>query len=505
VRQARWNLAAFVVVVSAGVLSACESGTDDGRRAALAEPLPGPVKVLSAAGIKDAPGEASPEMRLSIGRGADYEPIDEDPEKLFASLEGSMKLRRDTAWRIVEGMLQPQKITFKGDTYDVPLWHTWYEGASANPEVARKIERFIARVKACRADQNCKASFDDLAKEVVAATDKKDLADSLTTANMRQVLRQSEGFRSGPEELGQGFTLFSPSFVEHVLAHARDIDLCNINGPGGKSPWSEPPPSSSQFSHCIAEFPRSAVMVKANWEEVATAGRHHDTDAAAMTAVIKGGTWKQEDFKPAEVGDGDMYMIVTKEGDRFGLKSIHFSTKDVRPWVWISLWWSPDPNSDFGQDRPASLAKYNGGVWSHYKMCVTSSFAEGDAQPWAAFASQPTLAASLKATHEALSAQAGPAPYDKPTTWCSNPNLEFHEGNGRTNCIGCHQYSSTWNTLTNKEVEFSDTYDAAQAAEYPQFGRALRRRNFPAEFAWSFAMEFPFNIQQAKQKQKFEW
>ncbi|WP_156035574.1 hypothetical protein [Caulobacter sp. UNC358MFTsu5.1] len=464
-----------------------------------------PVQFLTANGLNPQAGEASPLGRLLIGRGKDYTPIAEDPKALFDRLEASMADRRKTAWTIVEALLEPQKLTLEGKTYEVPLWHTWYEGMSVNPEVDQKIKLFIAQLAACKADAACKKTRAEIAHEVMeqAGTD-KNMVRSLVSANLTQVLKQSEGFDRGApeEELGRGFTLFSPSFVEHVLAQAQGIETCS-----NKIPWNQPPPSASQFSPCVDEFPRNAVMVKTSWDEIDGAAPKvsaHATDAAAITAVLKGGSWPKPTLEP--VTTNGIYAVQTTDGKVYGLKSIHFSTKDTREWIWISLWWSPKPDEDFGQDRPAALAKFNGGVWSHYKMCVTTAFNETDPKPWGPYESgQPGLASAIKAAYDGATEQRNPAPYDKVTTWCSNPNLEHHTGNGRTNCIGCHQYSVTWNELKNRETYFNDTYTASMAAEYPQYGRALRRTNFPAEFAWSFGMEFQDQIKEAREDQGFNW
>ena len=79
-------------------------------------------------------------------------------------------------------------------------------------------------------------------------------------------------------------------------------------------------------------------------------------------------------------------------------------TKDVREWVWVSLWWDPTAKTeDFGSDQPASLAAFNNGVWKNYKMCVVSALAEKDPQPWATYTgSNETLAESIKAVYDAI-------------------------------------------------------------------------------------------------------
>jgi len=494
-RVSRWRATASTAAIAALLLAGCGQPMKAG-------PTAGPP-VLSAKGLSLKSGEASPQGRLLIGRGKDYTPIAEDPAVLFTSLEGSMEKRRQTAWKIVEAMLEPQMLTVGGVTYEVPLWHTWYEGMSSNAEVQGKISLFIAELAACRADPDCDKSRAEIAREVVSAAPQKNLVRSLVSDNMTQVLRQSQGGENNPgTELGRGFTLFSPAFVEHVLTEAQGVETCS-----DKIPWDQAPPSASQFSPCISEFPRSAVMVKTSWTELAPANPQaasHPTDAAAITSVINGGTWPAP--RKAAAPPGRIYTVETTNGRRFGLQSIHFSTKDTREWVWISLWWDPAPDTDFGQDRPTAIARFNGGVWKHYKMCVTTAFNEKDAEPWRTYLTgSPALAASIKASYDAAAAQKGPAPYDKVTTWCSNPNLEHHVGNGVTNCIGCHQYPNTWNRFAGAATEFDDTYNPAYAAIYPQYGRDRRRLNFPAEFAWSFPMEFAGQIKDAREAQGFNW
>ena len=181
-------------------------------------------------------------------------------------------------------------------------------------------------------------------------------------------------------------------------------------------------------------------------------------------------------------------------------------TKDVREWVWVSLWWDPNAKTeDFGADQPAAIANFNNGVWRNYKMCVVSALAEKDPQPWASYTgSADTLAGSIKAVYDAIQKQIdtgtesdpaslatlfdpvpvplelpgalGPwaAPHNQQTSWCSNPNVEAHPGNGRTSCIGCHQFPMTRNEARNVDMEFTHVL----VGDVPQFGRAKVRENF---------------------------
>lgn len=517
-KSLRFGLLAIVAGAVAAGCSAAMDGTPKAR-----------LQILSAEG-KDPSSEASPEGRLLIGRGKDYVPIQADSQQLFDRLEASMVERRRVAWKIVEDMLEPQPLTVNGVTYQVPLWLTWYEGAQsdvseANNEVGVKIRLYFHELALCRADPNCRKTNEELAREVVADSTNKNLVRTLRTDNFEQRLRQfDDGAAPVAGHVGQGFTLFSPSFVEHVLAQAKGIEQCLE--PANAKRAEAPPRSPTQFSHCIDEFPRSAVMVKTEWIEFDQGGRDNDTSAGAMRTLLgqNDRAWPMPRTVP--LNERNIYSVRATDGSTYALRSIHFSTKDTREWTWISLWWSPRPNEDFGADRPASLARYNDRVWSNYKMCVTTAFEEKDPAPWRAFeTSHPTLAAALKSTHEALAAQTEAAPYDRVTSWCSNPNIENHINNQKTNCIGCHQFSGAVNQNTalqrdqNGPTLFFDTlqlvrgggppvpaeFRRAYAANYPQMGRARIRKNFPADFAWSTLHEFPGQIQRAREANGIEW
>jgi hypothetical protein len=132
-------------------------------------------------------------------------------------------------------------------------------------------------------------------------------------------------------------------------------------------------------------------------------------------------------------------------------------------------------------------------------MCVTSAFLEGDPEPWKSYStSHPLLAAALKTSHEEVTKHAASSSDTALTSWCSNPILEHHDGNARTNCIGCHQHSNTFNPTTSRPTEFNDTFNKALDALYPQYGRSRARQNFPSDFSWGFQMEFKSQIACAK-------
>jgi hypothetical protein len=128
--------------------------------------------------------------------------------------------------------------------------------------------------------------------------------------------------------------------------------------------------------------------------------------------------------------------------------------------VWVTLWWSPRPDSDFGADRPAAVAALPG-PWRNYKMCVSTSYLERDPDPRGGFGG--SLGDALAAVHGGVG---GPS-------WCSNPYLEQGAGNAGTNCIGCHQHGGT--TLTPEGI----------LAGQPHHGSSRVRNNFFTDYLWA--------------------
>jgi hypothetical protein len=163
-------------------------------------------------------------------------------------------------------------------------------------------------------------------------------------------------------------------------------------------------------------------------------------------------------------GPDRIHTIRLRSGDRYRLSGMHILTKELRHWLWITLWWSDRPDTDFGADRPAFIQ----GVWRHYKMCVVTDFAEQDPDPAGGFGrTAPSLGAALAAVHGGAG---GP-------TLCSNPYIELGPGVARTNCIGCHQHGGTG----------ADPHRiVSDPVAFPANGRARVRVNFPTDYSWTF-------------------
>jgi hypothetical protein len=475
----------LVCILLGQLLTACERRSSSPQE---------PTELIT---FSEEAAKSAGDNRLIIGRGEDYQPINEPPDKLFAEMRDSMLQRRQRAWQIVENIIRPVTLAAGEGRLQLPRWQTWYE---SEQDIREMMVAYFEKLKATPT-----ADRQQLVEQVFQEYTERDLAERLKDENFRQRLKQFEGSPELTAGLnGQGFTIFSPSFLRHMMLEAQGTEACPFDVPAHARPETLPLPASAMnFSSCIAEFPRSAVMVKTTWRPL-------------ETGLIQRGTWPRP-ARRAMPAPNSVYTLTSDTGERMALTGIHFVTKDVREWVWVTLWWDPQPNDDFGSDRPASIAQYNNGVWANYKMCATGSFEEGDRAPWSHF-TDPSLSAALRGVHTEMDAlvqrtsKNWPAVWNaiprlsKQTTWCSNPNLETHSGNGRTNCIGCHQYPNTFNEAKGEVTRFDDTLAVGdRVSDFPQDGRAQYRENFPAEFAWSFPVEFKGIIEQARRAARFEW
>jgi hypothetical protein len=220
------------------------------------------------------------------------------------------------------------------------------------------------------------------------------------------------------------------------------------------------------WAACLAgRFPVDAAVVKADWRraELGFQVAVHDTSAAALRATLAGDADWGDGVGSADPGPSDLYTVRASSGNVYRLTALHLMTRELDHWLWVTLWWSPDPDSDFGADRPPAIARL-GGPWRNYKMCAAVAFTEGDPDPRGGLGrDHPDLAAALAATYAGAGAP----------SWCSNPYLEVGHGNAATNCVGCHQHGGTG--LAPRAI----------LDELPAHGRTQLRNNFPADYAWS--------------------
>jgi len=215
------------------------------------------------------------------------------------------------------------------------------------------------------------------------------------------------------------------------------------------------------FVPCLdSAFPAGSVIIKADYRRVGFGVLLpvHDTSAEALSRLRASDADWADGEELADPGPDAIFTLELPNGNRFRLAALHVMTKELDHWAWATLWWSAEPNIDFGADRPAELV---GTPWANYKMCAATWFTERDPDPTGGV-DDPSLADALAAVHEGVG---GPS-------WCSNPFLEEGPGNASTNCVGCHQHAGTG--LIAEEI-----------LELESQGRMLSRLNFPSDYTFA--------------------
>lgn len=426
----------------------------------------------------------------------------------------------------------------------VPRWETWYGVEDVNRIFAQAYSQLDAdeqRTRVALSDfligQSLRSDHEEIERsdrwplrrytqavmdlfgcDLEQGADETDEA----YADRCAVERQSEFSGSAAAGGGIARIMYSPGMVLHVMRNYAEVLQCPGESTAGT--WCEgddcaDPPDN--FSTCFsAEFPGDAgdpfaafdpaevgeeaaeglaalpdmggaVLVKAVWARVGFGFSlpAYDTDAEALARRIGEGAraeWEDEGdrtYGPDSEfpGPADIYTIQTQSGAMYRLTGLHIMTKELRHWQWVTLWWSDSPDSDFGEDRPASFDELPD-VWKNYKMCTVVDYVEGDDDVVGRFEDMPSLAAALGAT----------IPTRGAPTWCSNPYVEHEAGNARTNCIGCHQHAGTRIDESGAPFDVANVILGSDAVlsesnRYPANGRLRRHTTFPTDYAWAFS------------------
>lgn len=441
--------------------------------------------------------------RKLLGVAARY-PADATLAEHEAALATDMGLRRAAAWAVVQRVLEPVPLLGLADGSapadgtapipTVPRWQTWY-GIEDIKRMFIELERRLGPVGRGERRAFSAAELDQIEAWNAGAADRSNrwpleryldyvkklgLCPEDMDADACARLQQSQfsGAAAGTARI-----TYSPATVRHLLENYGPLlDCLEVLGelPLSESASDVDGADDGNFTYCFErEMPVDAVLVKAQWVRV-DFGRKlptFDTDAAALAARIgpaASADWTTPD-RETDPGPDAIYTTRLKNGDVYRLAGLHVMTKELRHWVWTTLWWSDVAAVDFGADRPQAFAALDP-VWSRYKMCVVVDYLEGDPDPASHFAATPSLAAALAVPRPGAS-------------WCSNPYVEHGRGNARTNCIGCHQHGGSLAGPDGDGDGRPDPFVLERVIDsetlFPDNGRAKLREVFPTDYLWS--------------------
>ena len=414
--------------------------------------------------------------RSLVGSAATY-PADPTLRPRAAELKRSQRLRREVAWSIAARVLAPlsipQPLIPAAARATLPTFQTWH----AKDDVTRIFRHLYPELTPDEQASRARLSAAAIDK-AWAWNDGAAIADFEDWTFERLVSYQA-GIDEASELAGLGGVYrvaYAPAASRHWLDSYPELLACSDSEPDElESPaWlgtsladacgREQP---SQPACLNGPFPDGAALIKASWRraDVATPLPTFDTSSAALARRLSADgrfAWGEGDGQ-ADPGPEDIYTLTLPNGNAFRLAALHIMTKELDDWFWTTLWWSPEPNLDFGADRPALFPE----AFLNYKLCSVVAFDEQDADPSGGFeAEHPSLAQALSVTY---GGSGGPS-------WCSNPYLEEGDGNAATNCIGCHQHAGT--RLSSEEI-------LGDGERFPEHGRTLLRRAFPSDYVFA--------------------
>ena len=466
-------------------------------------------------------GKADAFGRHLVGVAAPYEPDLELAEQDDA-LRRDVRLRREAAWTTVAKVLEPVPLlglvedaeTIEEIELDaipeVPRFETWY-GLEDFKRMFQHLYGELGpagrRVRAPFSDPAIDAAFEwnagalerssswPLQRYIDHVNELGECPEDLDEAQCAALLGSNVAGAAG----GIPRISYSPATVAHALGNYGPMLDC-LDDLDSLPMDAEPQDADDNFSVCFSqEFPVDSVLIKAQWER-ADFGRTlpaFDTDGATLRDILAGdAAWRQDGDRQVDPGADRIYTIRLRNGATYRLAGLHIMTKELRHWQWTTLWWSDNPDTDFGADRPESIASELPEVWGNYKMCTVTFFDESDDDAAARFADLPSLADAMDAT------TGGP-------TWCSNPYLEHGKGNAATNCIGCHQHGGATvdfdrdldGVLDNLEQE--NIIDEEE--RFPEHGRTQIRELFPADYLYSFNRVDDFSAMMLSEVQFFDF
>jgi len=405
-----------------------------------------PATRSAAGGDKE---DVNPGDRKILGVPAPY-PADPSLRGRQDELDGSMAARRAVAWATVRKVLQPIPLADPRlpAGASVPRFQTWY----AKDDFVRMWKQLY---KDLGTDgRKARAPLPGSAIDAIYDWNAH-MVDALPTWPADRYAQYVAKLTTDEDWMAEGAghrVSYSPAVMTHLYANYGRVLGC-MNSIDSIAP-AAPPVSPDNFTGCFdSEFPVGAGVVKAQWRraefgaklptfDTSPDGLRRRWDAGANWEVPLDGEGSDDP------GAERIHTVRLPNGNVFRLVGLHVITKELRKWLWVTIWWAPDGDGDFGADRPADLEADP--IFRHYKMCVVTAHDERDP-------SQP------------------PGP-----TWCSNPYLERGAGNARTNCIGCHQHGGT--SLLPETIIGDETH-------FPANGRTEMRANFPTDYSWALTRE----------------
>lgn len=406
-----------------------------------------------------------------IGRSMAGDPLEVSsqmfPDDAISSLHGSQRAR-DWGYQFISRVVVEADLP---NGLKIPKWLSFYE----KDEIAAMV---AAALKSPADLPKGPYGFSDAQIDHILENAKAyDGAVNITNLN-----KQSGGgfVRETISGQSKGGIFLNGIYVRHILAHFKNVVSGNKSfrmakfvgktGGGAGSPATLTTPMVDK----IPPFPLGAIAVKVLWHDEGQLA-YYNTDSESLSEHMANAKdqWTPAGFVDTNSLENDqIFRIKTRDGKSFVAPAIHFLVKNARPWMWVTMWWHPDPNTDFGRDRPSHLIP---DPWRNYKMSVVTAFTETE---FPLPKDSPNIFANGSTDRRDPAYQRSAQPFleykglvtfmknkfslNENPSWTSNPYLETHQF--ASNCIGCHGIPSGQPLVPGFEF-FKLNFTAAKAPD----------------------------------------
>lgn len=308
----------------------------------------------------------------------------------------------------------------------------------------------------------------------------------------------------------ESLTLYSPSFVRHLLKNYHNILECEQKTKDRvqleKKSIDEPWQPNKQI--CLdGPFPRDAHVARTFWQTVHLDETNlltsYSSDLGNLASILfsPGGEWfdlSQDHYVEFGQQDGprlEDFVHLQRDNKIYVMLAFHVLSRETKNGIWTTAWWHPNPVEDFGSDKEQYLVDVEDEAAKKrlrlFKMCNVSSF----------YQSQPTkstttslaeIVRQIESNHDTFIRDSFSEPHPellakKATSWCANPYFELAPGQQRTNCIGCHQHAGSL-------ISFEESFQVFD--RYGHFGNAQQRVYSETDKIWALQSSFPVDFQE---------
>lgn len=232
------------------------------------------------------------------------------------------------------------RLVVDGKRVQFPLFRTWYTDSDLQRLFRRLLQVQTPEERSVRAPFSSEAIEEAF---VWNATNRDVVSDAQLDSKVTTVTGSANA-----QALASNFrTVYSPGAVRHMLRNYGRLVDC-YRGVVVDDPSAEPT-SDTNFTSCLSEeFPADAAIVKTTWVSGDPGAEMpiYDMSASAIGTRLRGeidDSGRGRGTRKATPNAASMYTVAFDNGKVYHLSGMHLVTKELRHWMWTSIFWGPNP------------------------------------------------------------------------------------------------------------------------------------------------------------------